>query len=298
MKILHFGDIHFWHKQLDLSDCLYPKRWLGVVNLSLRRYRKFPPELAHRIAKEVSESDADVVVFSGDMSTMSLNADFDVAAKAFAPIHEKWGDRFFVIPGNHDRYTPGSVKQQRYEQYFPYGVLDGPDRLVTRRDLDDNLTLVGVDCSEPFAIRSNGIVRERTALALDAVLQAANDDGRTVILVGHFPYDTPPDQQETWSHGLLQADRLSHVIATHNPIAYLHGHKHARWAITPDSTPNTLCINCGSAGMQSASIHKQAGYVTFTVENRTVQDVTGWHFDADSATMATHAVPTRTAQSS
>ena len=290
MKILHFGDIHFWHKQLDMADFYYPKRWLGIVNLSLRRHKKFPPELAHAVARHIAASDADAVIFSGDMSTMSLNDDFAVAAEAFAPIHEKWGDRFFVIPGNHDRYTPLSVRQKRYETHFPYQAPTEGEGLVGKRTIGENLTVVGVDCSEPFAIRSNGIVRDQTAKALDSLLTSIPEN-HTVILVGHFPYATPADQPESWSHGLIDHPKLSAVIKKHNPAIYLHGHKHARWAIRPAETPATLCLNCGASGMQSSSEHKHAGFVTFEINNNAITNLAGHHLSPDTDSMLSHSVP-------
>ena len=144
MKVLHFGDIHVWRIQLA-PDFWYSKRLLGTVNLAARRRRRFPPHYPKIVADQIMRSDADTVVFSGDMSTMSLVSEFKEAARLFAPIHEKWGDRFFCIPGNHDRYSPGSVKSGLYERYFPYGAFD-EDRLVRRQRLDDNLVIVGFDC--------------------------------------------------------------------------------------------------------------------------------------------------------
>lgn len=290
MKILHFSDIHFWEKQFEWQDAWYPKRTLGYINLSLFRHRKFPPEYAQRVADQILREEADVVIFSGDMSTMSLDAEFAKAATAFAPIREKWGDRFFVIPGNHDRYTPRSVGARRYEAHFPYGVLDGESRLVTRRDIGESLTLVGFDSSKPYAVRSNGVMHEALISELENLLAECTREKRATILVGHFPFVTPPDQAESWEHGLLHQDRLVTLVARHKPTAYLHGHKHARWCIRHPQAPGTLCINSGSAGMKSSDPLKQAGFVTFEVNDSEISDLTAVVFNENTDTFDRTAV--------
>ncbi len=121
MRVLHFGDIHFWKIGTD-RDFLYPKRALGTINLTLRRRKRFPPAYAQAVAKEVVRQDADLVIFSGDFTTMSLRSEYEMAAEAFTPIHEKFGDRLFAIPGNHDRYTPLSVRSQRFEEHLPFAA--------------------------------------------------------------------------------------------------------------------------------------------------------------------------------
>ena len=71
MRILHFSDIHFWERHFEWQDAWYPKRTLGFINLSLFRHKKFPPSYAQSVCEQILKEDADLVIFSGDMSTMS-----------------------------------------------------------------------------------------------------------------------------------------------------------------------------------------------------------------------------------
>ena len=265
MRIIHFGDLHVWRWRFDWRDPLHPKRWLGWVNLGLRRRHRFPPDHAERVAADIASQEADWVVCTGDLSTMSLDEEFERAAELMAPIREKWGGRFVVIPGNHDRYTPRSAA--RYDRWFPHGRIEG----VRTVDLDDGTALVLYDASRPFRLRSNGDFHPGLAERLDAALAA--QAGRTVVLAGHYPYATPPEHPESWEHKLLGEESLAEIVARHRPVVYLHGHKHVRWAIRPRATPETLCLNCGAAGMRAASPDKQAGYLSLRLEDGSVEEV-------------------------
>ncbi len=267
MKILHFGDIHVWrwHPALDLH---YPKRALGLVNLGLRRRFHFPPGYARRIAGEIARQEADLVVFSGDMTTMSLESEFAAAAALFEPIHAKWGERFFCIPGNHDRYTPRSVRLGLYERFFPYGAFEEGKKVRVVHDAA-GFSMVGFDCSHPCRIRSNGTMTEALEEELEEALRDCRDRGSPVMLVGHYPFAYPPEVEIAWQHKLLAAERLRRLVAEYKPVAYFHGHKHIRWILRDREMPETLCVNCGAAGMRSENETKQAGFVTLDLDEAT-----------------------------
>jgi len=261
LKVLHFGDIHFWKIGTD-RDFLYPKRTLGSVNLSLRRRWKFPPAYAQAVAREVARQEADLVLFSGDFTTMSLKSEYRMAAEAFAPIREKFGERLFAIPGNHDRYTPFSVRSRRFEDYLPFAANLIEGALTRTQVISERLAVIGFDCSHPCRIRSNGTMTEELTEELRAALEQQREDGRRVFLVGHYPYAYPQGVEISWEHKLLEAERLQSLVAEFRPAAYFHGHKHIRWCLRPPETPETVCLNCGAAGMKSSSQDKQAGFIT------------------------------------
>lgn len=265
MKVLHFSDLHLWRCEFDWSDPWYPKRWLGFLNLAFHRRKKFPPELAVKVARDIANQEADLVIFTGDYTTMSLESEFAAASELMKPIREKWKERFIEIPGNHDCYTPGSA--ERYQKWFPEGKIDG----VRTWEIDEASVVVGYDASRPFAFRSNGLLTEELEQQLDAEL--TNQTGKSVVLIGHYPYANPPEHPEAPHHQLLGEERLAALVAKHKPVAYLHGHKHVRWQLRSDHAPETVCLNSGAAGMQSSSPDKQAGYLTFAWNGAEVSQV-------------------------
>ncbi len=272
MRVLHFGDLHVWRARVPWRDALYPKAWLGPLNLLLRRARKFPPSYRRPVMEALWREEADLVVFTGDFSTFSLEEEFQEAAEWFGPLREKWGDRLFALPGNHDRYTPGALRRRHLERWLPWVRTDPLSRL----ELEDGWTLLGVDHSVPLPFRSNGVVTPESLPALADALAAEGSAGRKVLLAGHFPYATPAAHPETWEHRLIGGEAFAEVLRAFPPAAYLHGHKHVRWALRPAVTPETLCLNCGSAGMRHTDPLRQAGYVSFHLGEEGVEEA-HWH---------------------
>ena len=129
------------------------------MNLIFSRKNHFPPPLANTVINAIRQEEADAVLFSGDLTTTSLESEFKKAADSFAPLYEKWGDQLIVIPGNHDRYTPSSVKAKYYEEYFP-NAFAGMGSRVFSKPLNDHLCVIGFDASRPFMVRSNGTFTE------------------------------------------------------------------------------------------------------------------------------------------
>ena len=281
MDIIHFGDIHCWQLNMPLNDLFYPKRYLGTANLWLNRRKKFPPILGRTVLQEIEKQDADLLVFSGDLTTQSLPAEFATAAELFKPLRKKWGSRFILIPGNHDRYTPKSVKKQLFEKHFPYGQLNSQRLLV--REIDDQSVAIGFDASRPFKIRSNGLMDDELTTALRDELSRQQTAEKRVVLVGHFPASYPSHVPAKWDHELIDRHKLQALIDEFNPLCYLHGHKHERWRMDNQ-------INCGAAGMTSSNPSKHAGFVRISLDGSAISTVTGYAMRPDLSGMETFEI--------
>ena len=265
MRILHFSDIHYWKIQLG-PDPYYPKRFLGLMNLIFSRKNHFPAPLADTVVNALAQEKADAVLFSGDLTTTSLESEFKKASDAFAPLYKKWNDQLIVIPGNHDRYTPMSVRSMLYEKYFS-NAFAGTEKRVFSKPLNDHLCVIGFDASRPFMVRSNGMLTKTLVEELDQEFSRVKKTYNNVILMGHFPYSYPANVPSKFHHKLIGEDLLKELISKHNPIAYLHGHKHVRWCLKAPATRDTLCLNAGPAGMSSTEPNKHAGWIIFDVDD-------------------------------
>lgn len=279
MKIVHAGDLHVWKMGVPIHDSLALKRWLGGANLFLHRAKKFPPAYRRLGLKAIEAENPDVVIFTGDFSQASQTKEFLECSELFAPLREKLGDRLIAIPGNHDVYTSGSVKRKLLENGLPW-VRTQP---VSRIDLDGDLSVVTVNHSKPFITRSNGVVLPETHEFLRKTLFQCREENRVVLLAGHYPYATPPEHPETPQHNLIGEEMLEELVAEFAPSLYLHGHKHVRWAIRPEGTPDTLCLNCGSLGMKSDDPIKQAGFLSWEQNNDgTIDQLTAHHLTSQA----------------
>ena len=121
MRFLHCSDVHI------TGDYRRPSLWklgwrrmpaLGELFLK-GRYRNFAkaPETLRQIMRDAERHHAAHVIVSGDLTAYALEEEFDGARAALEP----WSpttQRCTVIPGNHDTYTPGAMRDRRFERCF------------------------------------------------------------------------------------------------------------------------------------------------------------------------------------
>jgi len=188
-----------------------------------------------RIARDAETLGVDHLILSGDVTAYSMPDEFTRARSALRP----WAEdplRASVVPGNHDRYTPGSLRSRRFERSFgqllasdlpEYVAEDGFPvvRLLGAAD-----AVVGL-CSARvprFPGMSFGVVRRPQLDALERLLADSRLRDRAVlVVVHHAPYraDGRPDRL---SHGLLDAEELLALLPGPR-FAVLHGHIHHRF---------------------------------------------------------------------
>ena len=264
MKFVHFGDLHVWSRGFVWRELQYPKRWIGPLNHWMYRRKRFPPAYRLPAIDAVIKEQADVAVFTGDFTSFSLREEFVMASALFERIFEKIGDGLIALPGNHDRYTEASVRKGHLEDYLTFL---SKDRVFTK-PLAPRITVVCVDHAYPVWWRSNGLVKDAVHHQLVETMERMRRTNQIVILAGHFPFVTPPEHPESWEHRLIGEEKMLELVQEYKPKLYLHGHKHVRWAFRPEACPDTLCLNCGSIGMKSDSREKQAGYLTWEMDER------------------------------
>jgi 3',5'-cyclic AMP phosphodiesterase CpdA len=254
MRIIHFSDLHFWNYGLDRDPTF--KRALGYANLAFRRAKKFPKQVPERVIQRIVETEADVVIFTGDITTSSLRKEFQRGKEALEPILEKWGSNFFSVPGNHDRYTKKAEKKELYEQY----LLDEHTHFPYIKTIN-GVQFIGLDSTRPCFITSRGTYPKRRRLQLEQLVEKEKVAESPTVFLTHYPVTLPGNKRHRWIHRLREYRQLLASLEKVNPFLYLHGHVHQRWAFYPEAAPNTLCVNSGSAGMISSRREKTAGFV-------------------------------------
>lgn len=269
MKLIHFSDIHVWQKKGWDNDPNL-KRFLGKVNLRLNRSKRFPRELGSHVVEAIRRRDADAVVFTGDVTTASLVGEFASGRVLLAPLMEKWRERFVALPGNHDRYTGRSLRNQLFEKHF----LQLPRTYPFALTLSEEVGLVGVDLSVPHTLSSRGTGSKGVVQSAGAMVRKQRLHTPFVVVMGHYPLVYPKDVGFRWSHVLPVRDALLSELLDAGAGLYLHGHHHQRWAIRCSETPPMLCLNSGSAGMLSTNPVKQAGFLEIEIRQGAVASVT------------------------
>jgi len=238
VRFLHCSDVHITE---DYSKVPWLKlgwrRWLALVELKLGRAAAFAEAEASlsQIARRANGDGVDHLVLSGDVTAYSLEAEFSRARAALGEIAED-PRRCTVIPGNHDRYTPGAVATRRFEKYFghllvsdlPEYCREGPFPFV--RLVGQEAAVVGL-CSArvpPIPGLSLGLVGRRQLGGVREIIQDPRLTARAVLVVVHHAPLTHRGRRDRLSHGLLDGDAL--LTALPGPrYAVLHGHIHRRY---------------------------------------------------------------------
>ena len=231
LRFLHCSDIHL----LSLSGVgphrFLNKRLTGGINLMLSRSRHHDERLFDRMVEHARTHAVDRVVVTGDLSNLALDEEFEhIAAKLDAI-----GLPVTVIPGNHDAYTRGSVRKQRFERHmlrFMSGERLGGLPSPAAASIDhypfvqryDGVALIGVSTAHAsLPLWAIGTVGPEQLQRLDRMLDELGREGLTRIVLIHHP--VMPGVAKA-RHHLTDLDAFAAVIARRGAELILHGHEH------------------------------------------------------------------------
>jgi 3',5'-cyclic AMP phosphodiesterase CpdA len=245
LRFLHCSDVHV---TADYSTVPWRKlgwrRWIALLELKLGRAEAFAQaqQSLAQIARQAEVEGIDHVIVSGDVTAYSLESEFKGARDALGRLAEQ-KQLCTVIPGNHDRYTPGSFSTRRFEQYFgqllesdlPEYCRNGPFPFV--RLVGEEAAVIGL-CSArvpPLPGLSLGAIGKKQ---LDGLRQAVRDprlSRRAVLVAVHHAPLTHSGRKDSLTHGLVDGSALLQAIPGPR-FAVLHGHIHRRYYHPPSST--------------------------------------------------------------
>ncbi len=270
MRIVHLSDIHVWRYAFNPIR-LMNKRAVGMVGLVTGRARKFRLERLHEVVERVLSLAPDHVLITGDLTTTALSAEFLNARRALADLLVDPA-RATVIPGNHDRYTTGSVRYHLFETWF--GDFAPPGGYPWLRPLDDRTAILGLDATRSH-ISARGYLPE-DQLERARALKAGHDEWpRRLIVANHYPVVAPKVYAaELAPKRLKNAEVLGDWLATLGPHLYCCGHVHAAWAFIPERLPNQLCLNAGAPLLRDPTGLRPPGFLEIVLHD---QDVTVTH---------------------
>ncbi|MFP2907465.1 metallophosphoesterase family protein [Pyxidicoccus sp. 3LFB2] len=256
MRFVHCSDVHITddYSAIPLRRLGW-RRCLALVELTLggraKRYLRAPQVLS-AIVREAEAHAVDHFILSGDLTAYALEGEFAGARKALGPLAED-PRRCTVVPGNHDVFTPGSVRTGRFARHF--GQLLDSDLPEYRREgaypfvrlVGDEAAVVGLLSTRaaPLPAFPYGSLGEAQLEGLAALLRDPRLDGRAVlVIVHHAPFDRlgRPDR---WNHGLRDAEALLRLLPGPR-FAVLHGHIHQRYH-HPATTDRPHIFGAGSS---------------------------------------------------
>ena len=222
LRFVHCSDIHL----LDLEGVgvhrFLNKRLTGGVNLALGRRKAHSPHLFDAIIDRARALKADRLVVTGDVTNLALEAEFELVRRKFGEA----GLPVTVIPGNHDAYTKGSVRNRRFEQYlnaFMEGERQaGHDYPFVQRF--GGVALIGLSTAiATLPLFATGRLGDSQLTRLDAILKELGDERVARVVLIHHPVIPGVAKAR---HDLLDLDAFMQVIERRGAELILHGHEH------------------------------------------------------------------------
>jgi len=266
VRIVHLSDIHVWRYAFNPLH-LFNKRALGMAELVLRRARKFRLERLRAVVDHVKALEPDHILISGDLTTTALATEFAAARHALEDLLADPA-RVTVVPGNHDRYTTGSVRHRQFERWF--GEFAPSTTYPWLRPLDADTSILGLDATRSHLSATGRLPAEQLARARALLADPARRP-RRLIVACHYPLAAPPLYATELTHKRMKnAAEVRDWLADVGPHLFCCGHVHAAWAFVPHDLPNQLCLNAGAPLLRDPTGLRPPGFLELTLHDQDI----------------------------
>ncbi len=253
MRIAHLSDLHLHPAGALRAADLRTRRLFGALNLYLFRAGTYSEDVARAAVEAVREAGVDHVVVTGDLTNLALPAEFALAAQVLRPLGG--ADRLTVIPGNHDRYTPESVRDREFERWFGDTLWSDGDggragSFPVLKDLPDGVTLIGLGSAGVVApaCAFGRVGPAQIARLADALDDARRRDRFPIVALHHNLHRRGTLSEATGR--LLDRREVAQTLVRHGARLVLHGHDHREHEMVisdgPD-LPGVRVVGCGSS---------------------------------------------------
>jgi len=269
LRIVQLSDIHVWRYSYNPLRLLN-KRVVGVVSLLAGRAERFRLERLDAVIQRVQSLEPDHILITGDLTTTALPGEFADARAALAPILADTS-RVTVIPGNHDRYTTGSVRYQVYERVFG----DCMPKLTFPwiRSIDERTAILGLDATRSHLAATGRLPAAQLAEARALVVDPATRPPRLIVAC-HYPVLAPPAYAgELAPKRMKNASEVRDWLSTIGPHVYCCGHVHAAWSYSPPDWPAHLSLNSGAPLLRDPTGLRPPGFLEITLHDADISAV-------------------------
>jgi 3',5'-cyclic AMP phosphodiesterase CpdA len=270
MRIAHLSDLHVLALEGVSPMRFFNKRFTGWVNLRVKRSHKHRLGHVRAVAREISRACVDHVVVTGDLTNLALREEFVAVRSLLEEDLHLRPDQISVVPGNHDLYTRGAMRTQRFTNYFgKYLQSDLPELSATIAlgafpfvKLREAVAIIGLSSAVPrpplMASGQLGLVQLE---GLRRILAHPEVQSRTPVILIHHPVHNPSSRAKTLIEGLWDADALIAEFAKIRHGLVLHGHLHVRRSTgIATEAGEMLSVGATSASLHHAHEHKMAGF--------------------------------------
>jgi 3',5'-cyclic AMP phosphodiesterase CpdA len=306
MRIAHISDLHILALEGAVPFRLLNKRATGYANLKFRRKHLHKSELVRTIAAHLASASIDHVVITGDVSNLALETEFAAVRHILDDVLGLPPSAVSIVPGNHDVYTRGAARDQRFYHYFePYLASDLPEHRVSNAGgmfpvvkLRGPAAFIGLSTAlprPPFV--AAGRLGDAQLDKLDRILKSPEVRARTPVILLHHPVHNPLTWLKRRLEGLDDASDLSALLGGLDRGLLLHGHLHRRLhrkLLT--STGHIDVVGATSASLVHESPERMAGFNLYELSNDgAITVIDSYRYDETERSFAITALP-RTAE--
>ncbi len=279
LTLIHVSDLHFVNEQSFISGLkengeLFTKRHLGWLNHKFRRQKQFDNNLKPALIRKLREMDWDYLVITGDITTLALESEFELARQALDPLITK--GKVIFTTGNHDRYVKTRPISNLLFKYFsdcwPFNQPSSRESNFNFLELDEFAVLLELNMARPKSFYSSRGNFDKDLTVIKEKLKNSYKD-RLKLAIGHYPAYLPPGEHEGFFHSLSGKKRLRRFLLEFDFHYYLHGHIHKSWSFKPMEGYDLTCVNSGGCCRHNegewAGFHK----ISIAPENTIVERV-------------------------
>lgn len=278
LRLVHFSDIHVFQPGARWKAREYfTKRVTGYVNNRyLPRSNQFKQAslVLNRLVENAYSRSPDLVIFSGDATTLGVEEEFAHAAELLR-IGQPDTPPALAVPGNHDYYTTHSVKHGLFEKHFSSWQqgerVDGETYPFARKV--GSLYIVAVNSCQwnRWSWDSTGMVGVDQLLRLERLLSSQDAKHCIKILVTHYPLALADGKPERRQRRLRDLSELLSVAEKYQVQLWLHGHRHQSYVVSANQERSVTAVCVGSGTMHD---HWSFGEYLFEQNELTLRQYT------------------------
>jgi len=273
VRIAHLSDLHLLSLEGAVPFRLFNKRLTGYLNLRFHRRSVHKAFAVRAAARAIRQLGIDQVVITGDVSNLALENEFELVRTFLAEDLGLPAERVSMVPGNHDTYTAGSHRSQRFARTFAgYLRSDLPDltppgEVFPYVHLRGPTAIIGLSTAlpRPPLIASGSLGRGQLA-ALERILAHPEVRDRTVVILQHHPIHNASSTAKRMLEGLTDAAEEARILGKVPRGLVLHGHLHRRIHRHLATERGRLdAVGATSASLLHESDERMAGFNVYEI---------------------------------
>jgi 3',5'-cyclic AMP phosphodiesterase CpdA len=269
--LAHLSDPHISNMGAVRVRDLLSKRLYGYLRWQLHRGTEHHGAVLAALLDDLKHHRPDHVALTGDLTHLSLPAEFQNARKWFQSIGPP--HKVTVIPGNHDAYVPTQWRHSHahWADYMlsddapaPTGPSTGVYSVFPSWRVRGPIALIGVCTAHPSApyLAVGGIGGDQMQ-RLEGILDQATRRNLFRVILIHHP---PAAGTVSWRKRLTDAAEFQALVQQYGADLILHGHAH-RAARTHLPVPggNVQVMGAPSASAIGRSHQRMARYYIYRI---------------------------------